>query len=51
MIGYQTYTFKVSSDVTSIKIKNSEKFPYMTVNMNAIIIDINKLSKNDLGDF
>ena len=37
--GLQTYTFEVSSDVTSVKIKNAEKFPYMTVSINAIIID------------
>ena len=35
----QTYIFSVSSDVISIKIKNAEKFPYMTVSMNAIVID------------
>ena len=39
MIGLQTYTFRVSSDVTSIKIKNAEKFPYITVNMNGLVID------------
>ena len=37
--GLQTYTFRVSSDVTSVKIKDEENFPYMTVSMNAIIID------------
>ena len=39
MKSIQTYTFKVSSDVTSIKIKNPEKFPFLTVSMNAIVID------------
>ena len=51
MISFQTYTFKLSSDVTSIKIKNAEKFPYLTVSMNAIVIDKNQLSYNDLGDY
>jgi len=37
----QTYTFKASSDVTSIKMKNADKFPYMTLTMNAIVIDKN----------
>jgi hypothetical protein len=37
--GSQTYNFAVSSDVTSIRIKNAEKFPYLTVNMNGIVID------------
>ena len=39
MTGYQTYNFAVSRDVTSIKIKNAEKFPYLTVNINVIVID------------
>ena len=39
--GKQTYTFKVSSDVTSIKIKNLEEFPYITIVANAITIDKN----------
>ncbi len=41
IISNQAYTFRVSSDVTSIKIKNAEKFPYITVSMNAIVIDKN----------
>ena len=41
LISLQTYTFRVSSDVTSITIKNAEKFPYITVSMNAIVIDKN----------
>ena len=39
MTGTQTYNFAVSSDVTSIKIKKAEKFPYLTVNVNGIVID------------
>ena len=39
MIGQQIYTFKVSSDVTSIKIQNPEKFPYIKIRNNAIVID------------
>ena len=35
----QIYTFKLSSDVTLITIKNAVNFPYMAVSMNAIIID------------
>jgi hypothetical protein len=35
----QTYNFSVSSDVTSIKIKNAENFPYLAVSMNGIFID------------
>ena len=50
-VNYQTSNFKISSDVSSIKIKNAEKFPYMTVSMNAIVIDKNLLSKNELGDY
>jgi hypothetical protein len=38
-VNQQFYTFRVSSDVTSIKIKNAEKFPFITVSTNAIIID------------
>ena len=37
--GLQTYTFKVSSDVISVKIKDWEKFPYMKISKNAIVID------------
>ena len=47
----QTYTFGVSSDVTSITLKNAKKFPYMTVNMNSIVIDKSQLSQYDLGDY
>jgi hypothetical protein len=39
MTGTQTYNFAVSSDVTSIRIINAEKFPHLTVNMNGIVID------------
>ena len=39
MTGTQTYNFAVTSDVTSIKIKNAENFPYLTVSMNGIVID------------
>ena len=39
MTGTQTYNFAVSSDVTSIKIKNPEKFPYLTVIMSGVVID------------
>ena len=39
MTGTQTYNFAVNRDVTSIKIKNAEKFPYSTVNMNGLVID------------
>ena len=41
IVSKQTYTFKVSNDVTSIKIKNPEKFPYITLSANAIVIDKN----------
>ncbi len=39
MTGTQTYNFAVNSDVTSIKIKNAKKFPFLAVSMNGIIID------------
>ena len=39
MTGSQTYNFAVSSDVTSIEIKNAENFPYLTVSMNGLVID------------
>ncbi len=39
MTGTQIYHFAVSSDVTSIKIKNAENFPYLTVSMNGLVID------------
>ena len=50
-ITTQTYTFSVSNDVISIKIKDSEKFPFLTVSMNAIIIDKSFLSEEDLGNY
>ena len=50
-ISKQVFTFKLSSDVTSIAIKNAENFPYMIVSMNAIIIDKSQLSLDNLGDF
>ena len=49
--GQQTYTFSVSNDVTSIKIKNAEKFPFLTVSMNGIVINKNQLSVNNIGDY
>ncbi len=51
MTGTQTYNFAVSSDVTSIKIKNAEKFPHLTVSMNGIVIDRTQLSESNLGDY
>ncbi len=51
MTGFQTSNFAVSNDVTSIKIKNVEKFPYLTVSMNGIIIDRAQLSESNLGDY
>ena len=39
MEGSQTYNFAVSSDVTSIKIKNAENFPYLAVSLDGIFID------------
>jgi hypothetical protein len=39
MTGTQIYNFAVSSDVTSIKIKNAENFPYLTASMNGLVID------------
>ena len=34
-----------------MKIKNAEKFPYITLSPNAMIIDKSQLSKDDLGDY
>jgi len=34
-----------------MKIKNADKFPYMTLSTNAIIFDKSKLSKDELGDY
>ncbi len=39
MTGSQTYNLAVSSDVISIKIKNAEKFLYLTISMTGIVID------------
>ncbi len=39
----------MNSDVTSITIKNPEKFPYMTVSLNSLIFDKGQLSENNLG--
>ena len=49
MKNKQTFTFNVSTDVISIKIKNAEKFPYMTVSKNSIVIDKSLLSETDVG--
>ena len=40
MIGSLIYNFKISSDVTSIMIKDAEKFPYLMVNLNALVFDL-----------
>ncbi len=51
MTGTQKYNFAVNSDVTSIKIKNAENFPYLTVSMSGIVIDKTQLSSSNLGDY
>ena len=43
---YKTYTFKVSDDVTSIIIKNSEKFSYLTVSLNTLAFELVLSSAN-----
>lgn len=35
--------------MTSIKIKNAEKFPYLSVSMNGTVIDKSQLSENNIG--
>ena len=40
MIGLQINNFRVSSDVTSITIKNPENYPYLTVSLNALVFDL-----------
>ena len=40
---------KTSSDAKEIKIKNADNFPFMSVNLSQISINMTKLSINDLG--
>ena len=40
MIGSLIINLKVSSDATSINIKDAEKFPYLTVSLNFLVFDL-----------
>ena len=51
MVGSLIFDLNVSSDVTSIIIKNEIKFPYLKVSLNSLVFDLSQLSVDNLGDY
>ncbi len=51
MIGQKIKNLRVSSDVTSLAIKNPENYPYLTVSLNALVFDLTQLCEDDIGTY